>query len=181
MSAMVAVLYARSNSIYKSIHGCEVFDIARDARSYSGGMPVIAHPPCRLWGRLSHFSSAEESEKELAYHAIECVRRDGGILEHPAYSRLWAAGGLPLPESGGRDRFGGFTVPALQSWWGHKAPKATWFYFCGIAPRDLPSMPFAIGIPEGRVERLSRSAREGTPKDLAHWLINVAQKIGGEG
>lgn len=42
---MVAVLFARSNSVYKSMPGCDVFDLERDARTYSGNSPVIAHPP----------------------------------------------------------------------------------------------------------------------------------------
>lgn len=169
----VAVLYARKNSVYKQIAACDVFDLARDARSFTGRLPVIAHPPCRLWGRLRQFSTACESERELAFHAVAMVRRNGGVLEHPAWSTLWSAAGLPLP--GVRDEFGGFTYPILQSWWGHKAPKATWLYIVGLEPADLPAVPFELGIPAGRVSKTgSMKLREGTPFDLAQWLFDVA-------
>lgn len=171
----VAVLYARKNSVYKKIAGCDVFDQARDARTFSGRFPVIAHPPCRLWGRLYKFSTAPVSEKLLALDAVHAVRTNGGVLEHPAWSKLWPAAGLPLP--GARDEFGGFTLPILQSWFGHKAPKATWLYIVGIEPALLPVFPFALGIPTGRVCATgSMKLREGTPLDLAHWLVALARQ-----
>jgi hypothetical protein len=50
----VAVLFARSDSIYKEFQGVDVWDKERDARNWPGGCPVIAHPPCRTWGAMSH-------------------------------------------------------------------------------------------------------------------------------
>lgn len=173
---LLSVLYARSDSVYKKLPVCDVFDLARDARTFSGSTPVIAHPPCRLWGRLRTFSTAPESEKELAFHAVDCVRRNGGILEHPASSKLWPAAGLPLP--GVRDSFGGFTLPVLQSWWGHKAPKATWLYIVGLEPRDLPAIPFELGAPSGRIENFCTKQREATPEALALWLVDLALEVG---
>jgi len=35
----VAVLFARSDSNYKAIPGCDVYDIERDARTFGGGCP----------------------------------------------------------------------------------------------------------------------------------------------
>lgn len=45
--ARVAVLFAREDSVYKTLPECEVYDMARDARTYDGPWPVVAHPPCR--------------------------------------------------------------------------------------------------------------------------------------
>lgn len=170
----VAVLFARSNSVYKSIPGCDVFDLARDARTYTGTLPVIAHPPCRAFGRLRHFAKPRADERELAHFAVAQVQRCGGVLEHPWASSLWPAAGLPLP--GQRDRFGGYTLGLLQGDFGHSAPKATWLYICGIDPADLPVPLFELGEKTGRVELMGKAARESTPPAFAHWLVDLAKR-----
>jgi len=96
---VIAILFARDDSRYKELDGYDVYDIHRDARSYCKKMPVIAHPPCRAWGMLSHMANPREGEKQLAYLALAQVRLNGGILEHPAGSRLWKE--APLPVAGG--------------------------------------------------------------------------------
>ncbi len=171
---MIAVLFARSDSIYKSIPGLDVYDSFRDARTYSGNFPVVAHPPCRAWGRLRHLAKPRSDEKALAFFAVDYVRRLGGVLEHPASSTLWNAAALPAP--GLIDTFGGFTFPIYQSDFGHVAPKATWLYICGCKPSDLPAIPFNLGLSPGRVELMSHVAREKTPLDLATWLLSVASR-----
>lgn len=45
----VAALCVAPNSLYKRLPGVEAYDHARDVRSFAGGMPVVAHPPCRAW------------------------------------------------------------------------------------------------------------------------------------
>lgn len=168
------VLFGRKNSIYRRF-GLDVFDVLRDARNYAGDAPVIAHPPCRGWGKLRHMSKHLPGELELAHFAVAAVRRCGGVLEHPAHSFLWPAAGLPAP--GERDEFGGFTFPILQSWFGHEAPKSTWLYFVGLSPVDLPPLPFVLGIPDGRIEFMSTAKREKTPFELATWLIAAASSV----
>ena len=195
----VAVLFARSDSNYRAIPGTDVFDLARDARTFRGGMPVVAHPPCRSWGRLRHFAKPRADEKALALFAVDQVRRWGGVLEHPAHSTLWGAAGLPLP--GGRDVWGGFTLPVSQSWWGHKARKDTWLYVCGIEPAQLPPVPFALGDgthvigqrrsraggvrvtkqdPRWRPE-VTKAEREHTPPLLCAWLVDLARRCQSRG
>lgn len=112
-------------------------------------------------------------EKALGLHAADMVRRWGGVLEHPADSKLWAAAGLPMP--GGRDGFGGFTLPVWQSWWGHRAPKASWLYVVGIEPSALPAIPMVLGDPGGRIENMGKAERERTPPALASWLVELAR------
>ena len=58
-------------------------------------------------------------ERNLARLAVALVREFGGVLEHPAASTLWPA--QRLPPIGQRDAFGGWTLPIVQSWWGHRA------------------------------------------------------------
>ena len=97
---MIAVLFARDDSRYKELEGYDVYDIHRDARNYCKNYPVVAHPPCRAWGMLSHMANPREGEKQLAYLALAQVRLNGGILEHPAGSRLWKEAPLPLAGGG---------------------------------------------------------------------------------
>jgi hypothetical protein len=164
------VLFAQTNSIYKSLD-CDVYDIKRNALTFNGDEPVIAHPPCRGWGRLRTFSNHSNEELDLAFFAIEKIRKNGGVLEHPASSSLWDA--ADLPKLGLRDNYGGFTFPIYQSDFGHQAPKLTWLYIVGINPEQLPEFPLILSLPLGRVENLSRKLREATPLEFAKWLINL--------
>lgn len=182
-----AILFARRDSIYKDIPGCDVFDIERDATNYSGNLPVVAHTPCRSWGNFSKIAKPRPGERDLAFFAVEQVRRCGGVLEHPAASKLWREANLPCP--GQRDEFGGFTLPISQSWFGHKAEKKTFLYIVGIAPGQIPVFPLDMRRPEFVVARnrrmkewdkprpeITKSEREHTPVDLAHWLVDLAVK-----
>jgi hypothetical protein len=185
----VAVLFARHDSIYKTLPGCDVWDEARDARKWPGGAPVIAHPPCRAWGGLSHMARPREGERELAIWAVDRIREWGGVLEHPRASRLWKECGLPAP--GKRDRFGGFTWPIHQNWFGHRARKSSLLYIVGTEPRQLPLMPLELGEPayvvstsrrnkdgsrEGNRPNITKQEREHTPRLLAEWLVELARQ-----
>jgi len=190
----VAVLFARADSHYKALPGVEVFDMERDARTYDGPWPVVAHPPCRGWGRLRTFAKPRPDERNLARLAVALVREFGGVLEHPAWSSLWPAQRLPHP--GQRDQWGGWTLAAPQMWWGHKAEKATWFYVVGCEPVEQPALPLVLGEPakviaqrrtrpNGSRKRagdrdwmpeVTKAEREHTPLDLASWLVDLAQR-----
>jgi hypothetical protein len=97
----------------------DCWDESRDARLYDGPHPVVAHPPCRHWGQLAHMAHVgcsacdwtgpaayhnghhvngegdeqcegdQASDRDCAIRAVEQVRRFGGVLEHPAGSRLF--------------------------------------------------------------------------------------------
>lgn len=181
----VAVLFARADSNYNALPDVEVYDIERDARTYDGPWPVVAHPPCRAWGQLAKWSKPRPDERNLARLAVALVREFGGVLEHPARSSLWPAQGLP--ECGERDQWGGWTLPIVQMWWGHRAEKRTRLYIVGCEPADLPTMPLilgeathTIGLWSGRQAGhrpdLPKAEREHTPPALAAWLVEVAAK-----
>jgi len=183
---MVAVLFAREDSNYKAMPGVDVWDAERDARRWQGGEPVVAHPPCRAWGRLRHFAAPRADEKDLARWAVAQVRKWGGVLEHPAGSTLWQDQQLPAP--GERDEFGGWTLPIVQMWWGHRAEKKTWLYICGAEPQDLPRMPLRLGEASHVVQsrkrhdhrpHITKAEREHTPPELASWLVELAARCKG--
>lgn len=190
----VAVLFARADSIYKTMPGVDVWDEARDARRWPGGCPVVAHPPCRTWGTLSHLFEHPSGERELAPWAVEQIRRFGGVLEHPSKSRLWPE--LGLPPVGERDAFGGWTLAIHQSDFGHRAQKKTRLYIVGCDPQDVPPMPIVLGksthvisqnrtLPGGlRLRKgmpgwrpdVSEAEQEHTPPELAAWLVELASR-----
>ena len=180
----VAVLFARADSNYKAMPGCDVFDIERDARTFAGGMPAVAHPPCRAWGRMRQFAKPREDEKDLARFAVANIRRFGGVLEHPAESSLWWDQLLPLP---GRapDAYGGWTMAFDQFHFGHRAEKSTWLYIVGCHPDELPPIPQREGRPTHcirptksypRLPSVTKAEREHTPPALAAWLVEVARR-----
>jgi hypothetical protein len=183
----VAVLFARQDSCYKQLPECDVYDIDRDARTWAGGTPIVAHPPCRSWSRMRTFAKPRVDEKALAPFAVDCVRRFGGVVEHPHGSALWPTLGLPRPGEPA-DEFGGWTLCVDQFWWGHRARKRTLLYIVGVAPRDLPAMPLqlgeapaVVGLWSGRDRSrarpgLSLAEREHSPPAFAAWLVDLAQR-----
>lgn len=182
---MITVLFARTDSIYKQMPWCDVWDIERDARLWKGGTPVVAHPPCRAWGRLRHFAKPRPDEKDLALWAVEQVRRFGGVLEHPFGSTLWQAAALPAP--GERDGFGGFTILVHQCWFGHRADKKTLLYIVGCEPHQLPPIQLQLWEPthviqsrkrQGHRPHCAKAEREHTPLKMARWLCEVAGLCG---
>jgi len=182
---MIAALFARNDSRYKDFPELyDVYDIDRDARNFIGDYPVIAHPPCRAWGMLSHMANPRPDEKDLAWFALDKVRTNGGGLEHPKGSRLWKEAGLPQMGQG-YDSYGGFTLLIDQFDFGHVAHKMTKLYICGIKIEDLPPMPpknlnstdrSICGNVKG-TKRCTQYQREYTPDDLIVFLTEICNKV----
>lgn len=190
----IAVLFARQDSHYKALSGVDVWDAERDARRFAGGAAIVAHPPCRAWGRLRALANPRADERDLATWAVIQVRKNGGVLEHPAGSTLWPAAGLPAP--GRVDEFGGWTLPISQRWWGHRAEKLTWLYIVGCIPSQIPLMPLVLGsashiigssgrrVDGSRLHKgdagwrpeCTKAEREHTPHELALWLVELARR-----
>jgi hypothetical protein len=91
----VSALYVRKDSVYKSL-GVDCWDIERDATKWPGGNPIIAHPPCRAWGQLSHFANPRPGEKELAIKAIELIREWGGGIGAPGRFKAMERNGFAI-------------------------------------------------------------------------------------
>lgn len=165
----------------------EWYDETRDARTYAGPLPVVAHPPCGPWGRLRHLS--RHDDPALAPRAVEQVRTWGGVLEHPAWSKLWEHCGLPLPGEL-PDAFGGVCVAVDQVDFGHVARKRTWLYVVGVRGARIdwpgPGEPsHYVGcdtfwrkraLAEGRplLKGCSAQKRRRTPVAFAEWLLDLA-------
>jgi len=185
-----AALFVRDDSGYKE-RACDAYDIGRDALSYSGNLPVVAHPPCRAWGMLSHMANPREGEKELAFFAINKVRECGGIIEHPRGSRLF---GNYLPDVGEfPDEFGGYTIEIDQFDFGHVAHKPTKLYICGVPRGKLPALPerrhgetyrdicgntyYTLRGERHLRTRSTTKQREYTPEKLIDWFEDVLEIV----
>lgn len=170
---MIAALYVETDGCYFGLPGVDPWDEARDARAYAGPWPVVAHPPCKRWGKFWHGSTAKPHQFKLGADkgtfaaALTAVRNFGGVLEHPADSRAWEYFGLTPPKRGAgwskADNFGGSTCYVEQGHYGHFALKKTWLYACGV---DLPELNWTEG--EQRLH----------PTALARYGYEKARRIG---
>lgn len=191
MTRTVAALYIDPGGPYPRMRNVECWDATRDANRYEGPHPVVAHPPCGPWGNLRHLYRG--NDHDCAPRALELVRRFGGVLEHPAGSKLWKAWSLPLPGES-IDAHGGSTFAVEQVAWGHVARKRTWLYVVGV-PRELVAKSIRTGgepthwISGGRKKRdgsggvipvgikaCSAQQRRRTPPAFARWLVSIARK-----
>ena len=124
----VAVLCVEPGGRYPEIV-TDWYDVGRDARTFSGGKPVVAHPPCGPWGKLSHM--CKNQDETLGPWCVGQVRKWGGVLEHPAHSKLFKLCGMPLPGEF-PDRYGGVTFEVRLCDFGGVVEKPTWLYCVGI-------------------------------------------------
>jgi hypothetical protein len=160
---MIAALFVETGGPYFNLAGVDPWDEARDARTYEGPYPVIAHPPCQRWGRFWHGSTRKPHQFNLGddggcfQAAFRSVRRWSGVLEHPADSRAFGHFGLPIPKRAAGwtapDTCGGRSCYVEQGHYGHAARKATWLYAVGI---EFPELIWARGeqrIPQWMLDR----------------------------
>lgn len=172
----VAALCVAPNSIYHRLPGVDAFDRSRDVRTFAGGVPIVAHPPCRTWSTYTrHQAKPDPGEKWLGMHCADLLRRWGGVLEHPAHSRLFEAAGLPPP---GERRGDLFTVAVWQAWWGYPMKKATWLCFSRV-PLEATRPPFKLHDQRAdrrRQQLMSKHQRSATCEPLALWLVDVARQ-----
>lgn len=191
----VAVLCAAKKTAYREIPGVEVYDETRGARTFIGGMPVIAHPPCRRWTTfgLNMLKAADARwpnrvpptkeeiavERELGVWCAHQVERLGGVLEQPAGSQLFRAAGIPQPGERRSDR--SFSLYVWQRWWGFPTKKGTWLYFSGICESDI-HLPFCLHNRGGDGNRFELMPggnhpyyRSHTVPALANWLVDLAR------
>lgn len=141
MSDKVGALFVQRDGCYAELSDVEPWPEQRDARLYSGPWPVVAHPPCQLWGAMALVNYSRwggehnrpGADAGCFASALASVREYGGVLEHPAKTRAWAAHGLSPPAAIGWQLTidGGWVCEVWQSAYGHRAAKATWLYYIG--------------------------------------------------
>lgn len=180
---IVSALFVDPEGPYPRMPGVDSWDEKRDAFKYAGINPLVCHPPCGPWGKLSHFSNQDPSGGPFS---IALVRELGGVLEHPVGSKLWKMFSLPAPSSG-TDKYGGYTVEVEQVSYGHVARKPTWLYIVR-APRPVLKTG---GVPthsvcNGRGQRLADGTRRErctakqarlTPPAFAELLVTIARSV----
>jgi len=177
LQRIVSALCVARRSVYRTIEGVECYDLVRDVRTFRGETPVLCHPPCRSWSAYcAHQAKPLPGEKELGPLCVEWLRKCGGILEHPAHSRLFDACKLPKP--GWASRGDLWSVEVLQAWWGDTRTKKTWLCFAGISPNDV-LLPLRLHDPSGdrrRWQLLNSTSRSSTVPAMAHWLVETVRK-----
>lgn len=106
---MIAALFVETNGCYFGLPDVDPWDKERDARLYAGPCPVVAHPPCQLWVNFAALNykrwggehNRPGNDGGCFKHALWCVRKFGGVLEHPAFSNAWSEFGLTKPTGTG--------------------------------------------------------------------------------
>lgn len=169
----IAALYVEANGAYAGLPGVELWagtdhangstTVFRDAREYTGPHPVVAHPPCKRWGRFWHGSTRKPHQFQLGDDggcfaaALEAVRTYGGVLEHPKDSHAWDYFDLIRPPPTGgwviADDRGGWTCCVDQGFYGHPSNKRTWLYVVGC---ELPSLTWGKGaqrLPQEMIDK----------------------------
>lgn len=193
----IAALFVAKDSIYKQFDFVDCWDEDRDARKYCGVMPVIAHPPCQLWGKMARVNYARwggehnrpGNDGGCFFCALSNVRLFGGVLEHPSQSYAWSHFGLLKPKKGCWTKSGdgyGWVCEVWQSAYGHRANKATWLYYSGRKPpHDLIwerlTGSHQVGFQDQRGKErnkptLSKSEANATPKRFATEMITLARR-----
>jgi hypothetical protein len=201
---MIAALFVMTGGPYFGLDGVDPWDEARDARTYGGPHPVVAHPPCERWGRYWNGGPSARVPRKKGDDggcfaaALAAVRAHGGVLEHPAASAAWPHFGLVKPPRGGgwvrADEYG-WTCCVDQGRYGHRAQKATWLY---AVRTDCPSlrwgkMPTGWGARldqgyhsreerrrktrTGACQRLSKRQRTETPLEFRDLLVGLARSV----
>lgn len=193
---MIAAIFVETNGCYFGLQHVDPWDIVRDARKYCGPHPVVAHPPCERWGRFSEGSMTKKEKLTgddggCFESALASLRMWGGVLEHPAHSKAWAAFGISKPYKVGWREVGHsmWTCEVEQGHYGHPARKKTWLLAVGPKPPELIWGPAEQRLPAKRlaergyesarrcgiVANMSTRQRQRTPHAFRDLLISIAE------
>lgn len=195
-SIEIAALFVQREGCYFGVPGVDPWDANRDARFYPGPHPVVAHPPCQLWGALAAVNFARwggehnrpGNDDGCFASAVRSVVSYGGVLEHPAKSKAFSAHGIPEPTGLGWKRVGlhEWVCEIWQSAYGHRANKATWLFYSGANPPmelrwNRPVGTHQVGHPDRRGKArnkptLSKREANATPVAFRDVLLDLARR-----
>ena len=190
----IAALFVQPEGCHSNLENVDAWPESRDARLYDLELPVVAHPPCQLWGNMAAVNYARwggEHNKPgndggCFASALRSVIRCGGVLEHPKNSRAFAAHGIAKPKGFGWQMAGlhEWVCEVWQSAYGHRANKATWLYcYSVVKPHELvwdrPKGEFQIGFQDQRGKArnkptLGKKEANATPIAFRDELIKLA-------
>jgi hypothetical protein len=190
---MIAALFVQPGGCYY-VPDVDPWPESRDARTYDGQWPVVAHPPCQLWGPMAAVNYARwggehnrpGNDGGCFLSALQSVRRCGGVLEHPARTRAWAPHGLVSPVGLGWQQSGdGWVCEVWQSAYGHRANKATWLYYQGDTPPTAMRLNRPVGThqigfhdqrgPARNKPTLGKKEANATPVEFRDALLGLAR------
>ena len=192
---MIAALFVDVKGCYTGLDGVDLWPIDRDARAYAGPYPVVAHPPCQLWGRFAKVNfvrwggehNRPGNDGGCFASALASVRRFGGVLEHPAFSNAWKEFHLVPPMGNAWELVGPneWVCEVWQSAYGHKARKRTWLLYHGASRPaelrwDMTPGTHQIGFHDQRGKArnkptVSGKAASATPIEFRDMLIGLAR------
>lgn len=191
----IAALYVQDQGAYFEIDGVDPWPERRDATLYDGPNPVVAHPPCQLWGAMASVNFARwggehnrpGNDGGTFASALSSVKAFGGVLEHPAKTGAWAAHDLTPPRSmGWQLTVDGWVCEVWQSAYGHRANKATWLLYVGVMPPFQLRWERTVGTHQvgyydqrGKAANkptLSKREANATPVEFRDELIRLARQ-----
>ena len=194
MKKTVAALFVQEGGVYSELPFVDQWTKDRDAMTYSGPLPVVAHPPCNKWGKMARVNFARwggshnlpENDGGAFEFALKAVERWGGVLEHPATSYAFSRHGITPPIQSGWQKliFGGWICEVRQAAYGHRANKATWLFYSGETPPAPMRWERTVGshqvgrkdMKAGRQNKphLKRRESNATPRQFRDELIRLA-------
>ncbi len=184
----IAALFVQTNGAYFGLPGVDPWDETRDARLYPGPNAVVAHPPCQLWVNFAALNfkryggeyNRPGNDGGCFASALASVRRFGGVLEHPAGSKAFAAHALPSPRGIGWQGLGNgeWVCEVWQSAYGHLARKRTWLFAVVVSPPllkwDRLAGTHQVGWFDRNKPTLSKNAASATPPEFRKALLSIA-------
>lgn len=189
LAQTVAALFVDAGGCYSGLPSVDPWAKDRDARTYTGPHPVVAHPPCQLWVNFAALNfkryggehNRPGNDGGCFAAALRSVRAFGGVLEHPAFSNAWARYGIAAPRGIGWQKDGAmqWVCEVWQSAYGHKARKRTWLFYSGYAaPFELRWTRLTGSHQCGWFDRikptLSKREANATPPEFRDEMIRLA-------